>query len=333
MRYYATFASGFQDAVKEILKCTLPQCKIINLLDGAVIFEHPNVPNLNFANNLFSVIDTTNDNKGLNDFTRKLLAKKLPLGAAATKKTFRVVTSRQNQLVAVDNNLKQKLEQAIARQTGLELNRLGGDTEFWLLERSEGLTLFLQRLTRHKDFKKILNKGELHPPIAFMLNFLSEPKEAEFYLDPFCGGGMLPSVRARDFAPAQVFANDTDKNALLQLKQKQQNDRRLENIKVYNKDFFKCNFDGMIFDKIVTDPPWGKFDGNVNTDEFYERFFAKAAQLIKEDGILVLLTARDVEITKFADGFTTAMKLDVLISGKKACVYKMIKKFDKIFIT
>ncbi len=325
-RYYATFASGFQEVVEEILQKDFPQSKVIKLLDGAVIFECPNFPKLNFANNLFSVINTTNEKVGLNKFIGKLLLTRLDFNVKTkSEKTFRIVTSKQNQLVAVDNGLKLRLEQIISKQTGLKLNRLGADIEFWLLERSEGITLFLERLTKHKDYEKILNKGELHPPIAYILNYLSEPKKDEFYLDPFCGGGMLPLVRMQNFASAQVFANDISESAIGQLKQKQQKDNKLSEMKISNEDFFKYNFNGMVFDKIVTDPPWGKFDTDINIEEFYKEYFIKTEKLLKKNGILVLLTARDIDIIKFANGFKVLTKLDVLISGKKANVYKMIK--------
>ena len=303
MRYYATFASGFQEVVRDILQETLPKSKIIELLDGSVVFESSDAPNVKFANNLFQVIDIMTEIENLDDFIKKLLTKKLEFSEKPkSAKTFRIVTSKHNRLVAVDNTLKQKLEKVIARQTGMKLNRLGADVEFWLLERSEGLILFLQRLTKHKDWEKILNKGELQPPIAYMLNFLSETKQGELYLDPFCGSGALPKNRNTDFPKAKVIASDIAKGV----------------------DFFTHDF-GICFDKIVTDPPWGKFDTALDINQFYKNFFMKVAALLNKDGVLVLLTSRDIEINKFADGFKTAIKLDVLISGKKANIYKMKK--------
>ena len=80
-------------------------------------------------------------------------------------------------------------------------------------------------------------------------------------------------------------------------------------------------------DKIVTDPPWGIFE-NTGTDinDFYLKFLKLFLFIIKNDGIIVLLTARKEEfrntVSKFAQ-FTVIKEYNILVSGKKAAVYKI----------
>jgi hypothetical protein len=62
MKYYATFASGFQEVVKEILSKTLPQSKLVKILDGAVIFECPNFPNLNSVQTIIKSLISKSNN-------------------------------------------------------------------------------------------------------------------------------------------------------------------------------------------------------------------------------------------------------------------------------
>jgi tRNA G10 N-methylase Trm11 len=81
----------------------------------------------------------------------------------------------------------------------------------------------MKRLTRHTAYEKILNKGELHPEIAFLMNWLSEPDKNDIVLDPFCGSGSIPLKRILHFPTKQVFAFDCDKNMIGIVKKKIEN--------------------------------------------------------------------------------------------------------------
>ena len=99
---------------------------------------------------------------------------------------------------------------------------------------------------------------------------------------------------------------------------------------VKNLDFFENNFDNNFFTKIITDPPWGFFEKIDNIDAFYSKFFEISYRILKENGILVLLTANKNEVesllNKSLNKFQLQEKYDVLISGKKTGIYKILKK-------
>ena len=74
------------------------------------------------------------------------------------------------------------------------------------------------------------------------------------------------------------------------------------------------DFQDNTFDKIVTDPPWGYYSAQVSLKEL--------SRVLKPTGIMVLLladrdfTLPDLEIQE---------KYDILVSGKKAAIYKFTK--------
>jgi tRNA (guanine6-N2)-methyltransferase len=102
--------------------------------------------------------------------------------------------------------LKTKIEKLISSQSKLKLNRSSSNTEFWILYRTEWFCYFLKRLSKHTAYEKILNKGELRPEIAFLMNWLSDPDKNDIVLDPFCGNGSIPIRRALNFPAKKIFA-------------------------------------------------------------------------------------------------------------------------------
>ena len=82
--------------------------------------------------------------------------------------------------------------------------------------------------------------------------------------------------------------------------------------------------------KIITDPPWGIYkEDKRDYVEFYSKVLREFERVLIPNGIAVILTARK-------DGFIKALKsmpnlnlekdYHILVSGKKAGVYKLTKK-------
>jgi len=249
----------------------------------------------------------------------------LPL-ALPRGKTFRVVTSVANQLVAVDHSILEALERRITENTGLRSHRSKPDFEFWLAQRSEGHGFFSLRLSHHKAYDKILRKGELRPELANILCRLSDPKPKELFLDPFCGSGAIPIQRATAFAEGLVIASDQDES-LVELLRERIKDLGLKKRVVVRRDdaLHLTRYQDGAIHAIVTDPPWGHF---VKTDapiaDFYRDMLKEFVRLLRADGRLVILTAEIAamdDAAKRFDRLALLRKFNILLSGKKASVY------------
>jgi tRNA G10 N-methylase Trm11 len=89
-------------------------------------------------------------------------------------------------------------------------------------------------------------------------------------------------------------------------------------------------FEDNFINKIVTDPPWGLFrEMTMETPEFYALMLKEFLRILKINGIIVILTAKKEEVERAAadlrDKIKIVEKYDILVSGQKAAIYRMIK--------
>ena len=68
----------------------------------------------------------------------------------------------------------------------------------------------------------------------------------------------------------------------------------------------------------------------IDISEFYSSMLREFYRILRLNGIMVVLTARKGEfenaISKFKNKINVKRKYDILVSGKKASIYKLIKK-------
>ena len=320
--YFSTFASGFEPIIEDLLKQSLNHVKTELLLDGLVVYSADSsieeVKKIKFFTNSFLLLRYFPNNKAITvekmmavvskDGIR--LAQRLP----PNLKTFRVVTSKENQPVPVNQRLMIDMEKQINKSLGLKPDRSSPQIQFWFLTRSEGYGFFGIRLTRHPDYAKVLEKGELRPEITNILCLLSEPKKSDIFLDPFAGLGAIALARA-DFPFTQIYAGDINP----------------KNKHIQKMDATKLNdFDNESIDKIVTDPPWGFFGQKLDLTDLYTKTLNSFYRVLKTGGVLVILVGDrpffEKLLKNFEDKFMLKQKLYILVSGKKAGVYKLVKK-------
>ena len=325
--------SGLLEPVEEALRSDLPDSRILLALDGLVMYESSAkadlIEKLPFVTNSFYVLKHF-EGSDLARMASAILKERtmsfdIPL-ALPRGKTFRVVTSVSNQLVAVDNSILLALERRITEQTGLRSHRSKPDYEFWLAQRSEGHGFFSLRLSHHKAYDKILRKGELRPELANILCRLSNPRPQELFLDPFCGSGTIPIQRATAFEEGLVIASDQDKSLVELLRERIKDLGLKKRVVVRHDDALHLTRyqDGSIH-AIVTDPPWGHF---VKTDapiaDFYRDMLKEFVRVLRADGRLVILTAETAALDdaiKQCDRLALLRTFHILLSGKKASVY------------
>jgi tRNA1(Val) A37 N6-methylase TrmN6 len=364
--YYATFVPGLQDCIADAVKDRLSDVVIQKLLDGAIVFETScTYDRLNFFcfNNIFLVsgivehaggkpAPAANSGPGgpqnaalLEAHMKKAIAagRNDPVIARNNKKiqSFRIICSVENKLVPVNEKLKQETERFIAAASGMAVNRSLPDTEFWFLYRSEGFSVFMKRLTKHGSFDKTLHPGELPPPLAWILCRLSNPKNTDTVIDPFCGYGAIPAERIKRFPLKKFYALDRDGATLEHTRKRITGTRsggsgesspmakfcRIEKADIHAAPSI-CG--EAAADAIITDPPWGMYEEtDVPLGEFYEGMMKIFARLLKPEGTLVLLTAKKEELLLAAEkaaAFSLHRTIPILLSGKKAGIFVFGKK-------
>ncbi|GHV51391.1 hypothetical protein AGMMS49579_06610 [Spirochaetia bacterium] len=338
LTYYATFVPGLQDCIAKVVKERLPNAVIQKLLDGAIIFETEcTYDRLNFFcfNNIFLVsgIMTAPPEAAqgiLIAHMKKVIAadKNYPVISLNNKKirSFRIICSMENKLVPVNEKTKQETERFIASQSGMTVNRSLPDTEFWFLYRSEGFSVFMKRLTKHGSFDKTLHPGELPPPLAWMLCKLSNPKNTDTVIDPFCGYGSIPAERLKHFPITKFYALDKNGTALEQTRKK------ITGTPAKFCHIEKADINSAVSicgeaaaDAIITDPPWGMYEEtDVPLQEFYDNMMKIFARLLKPNGTVILLTAKKEELLCAAERVNTFVlnrTIPILLSGKKAAIF------------
>lgn len=336
-KYFSTFISGFEKVIKELIVNYLDNIKIYLLLDGLIVYSTTSsiekVRKLRFLNNSFLLLKLFDKDKfiTIEKIIKQVLDEEiiLPVRLPRNWRRFRIITSCENRFISVNNRLIADFEEIIRKNFGLKPNRRSPQVEFWFLSRREGYGFFGMRLYKKQDYSIPLEKGELRPELANLLCEISQPSKNDYLLDPFAGSGAISIERARSFLFKQILAGDNNNEIVKRLKAKV---RYLKlSIKVENLDALKLeNIPDNSIDKIVTDPPWGYLDEKLSDlKEFYTDMLDSFYRILRKNGIAVLLIGeRDLFenlLEKCKEKFTLGRRLYILVSGKKAGVYKLVK--------
>lgn len=331
--YFSTFISGMQEFIPRLLNKGLGNFETVKLLDGAILYQTSSnieeIRKLRFFNNSFQVINQFENPRDIDEMIFESIENKEVGGKIASilkqsqlGRTFRIITSKENQLISADKKLIGKMEERITRQR-LKVDRSAPDIEFWFLQRSEGIGFFMIRLTKHRAYEKVLQKGELRPELSNIAVMISEPVKEDVVIDPFCGHGSFVLERAR-YPHKQMIAIDNDPKNIFELRRKIKGKKsRIERSDSLDLE----KIPGKSVDKIITDPPWGLFK-KIDYVRFYERMISQFSRVIKKNGIIVLLTAQK-ELAERLLSKDNSLKIekrfDILVSGKKAAIYKIRK--------
>jgi 23S rRNA G2445 N2-methylase RlmL len=84
-------------------------------------------------------------------------------------------------------------------------------------------------------------------------------------------------------------------------------------------------------DKLVTNPPWGRTLGKeLDYNIFYPRLLLEFRRVLKQDGVLVLLTSEKLLFEKLIRDnkrhFWLEQQFNIFVSGRKAGIYKLRKR-------
>lgn len=327
--YVSSFITGFQDVVKKDLVQRLPSCKVISIYDGLVHYQYAgnsrDLEKIIYFNNTFFVLKTWKG-KGLNFHSM--------VGAVSSEKkyylinkgTFRVRFSQENQFTKVDKNIARRAEETVLQNSRLTLDRLSPTTEIWYSIRREGFAFCGQLITKREFTEKNLNKGELRPEIAYLISSFADIQKDDVILEPFCGYGSIPVQLVKKFHFSKLYASDIDNEKISMNSQKKQ----LKNnpcLDLRQADAFNLShIEDKSINLVITDPPWGFYEDIGDVKTFYKKMFASFDRILKDEGRIVILSARKEELEEVISelGYKIEACLHTLVNGKKAGLYKII---------
>lgn len=329
--YVASFITGFQSVVEKDLVSRVNGVKILNLFDGLVHFSYAgssrDLEKIVYFNNVFFVIKTLKG-KGLNFPSL--------VGAVSSEKkyylinkgTFRVRFVLENQFAKVDKNISRRAEETVLRNSKLQLDRLSPTTEIWYSIRREGFAFCGQLISKREFTEKNLNKGELRPEIAYFICCyadINSENQIPVIAEPFCGYASIPLQLAKKFRFEKLYVSDIDEEKINFVKEKKyfQNNERID---IRTCDAFTLpHIKDKTVDIVISDPPWGFYEDIGDIKDFYRMMLKSFLRILKDNGKMVILTARKDEFEQVVGEFNLQIKesLHTLVNGKKAGVYKI----------
>ncbi|MFZ1792227.1 MAG: methyltransferase domain-containing protein [Anaerolineae bacterium] len=337
--YFSTFASGLQEVAQDALARQLGDAKIELALDGLIVYQTgqpiQQIKNIRFFNNTFLLLRLFQNPREaalapmMTAVMKAADALVIPPAVTQAAQFYRITASRHNQTTPIDRDTLAQLERVFSPKLGLRVHRTLPDVEVWFLERSEGLGLAGIRLTRRAATEKELQRGELKPELANILCLISEPNKDDVFLDPFAGSGAIPLERARGFPARRVLASDINPLAVKHLRARAAQEKVRLAVEECDALALRHVADGAL-DKIVTDPPWGLFEAQnaAALSAFYAAMLREFERVLKPGGLAIVLMGQKelFEGAIPAAQLETLNRYDILVSGKKAAIYKLRKR-------
>lgn len=335
--YLSTFISGFSEIIDQIMRREIKDIEIIELSDGAILYRtkipRAKILKIDFLNNTFIVLKFFSLSKktSFEKIIKKIIhspeLKNMPL--PLLQKEFKVFFSRENAFVKIEVTERKRLTDFLTGCFHL-VNKPSSQrfNEFWLAERTGN---FFALMLRVSNVKMRAKKGELRSELASFLVYLSDPTPQDRMWDPFAGSGSIPFKRMK-FPYEKIIISDNDQKNINHIKKGAGNFLCPNKgaLSIFKYDFIKGEPLHEQVTKIITDPPWGIHQEMNDKDAFYFELIQKAHFSLAPGGLMVFLVSRQIDLKKILLCFNHSLSLlksiEILVSGKKATVYKIIKK-------
>jgi tRNA (guanine6-N2)-methyltransferase len=201
----------------------------------------------------------------------------------------------------------------------------GADVELWatMIDAEFFLTVRLSDdAMRHREYKAAHRPASLRASSAAALAWLSEPREDDVVLDPFCGAGTILIERAHLGRYAMLLGSDRDAAALAAARVNV--GARYKPIQLENWDAGALPLGDASVTKIVTNLPWGlRYGSHGENRKLYPMWMREFARVLKSGGVMVMLTAewrlmRELERTR---KLAPSKIIRVSVLGKPAAIY------------
>ncbi len=335
--YFSTFLTGFADIVRVALKKDIPDIKIELLLDGLVVYKtdlpFQQIQYIHYLNNTYGLVHFQKNTtklpfSELRDWIKHESGFRYALSQHVTPTDeLRLILVQENKYIRLEKSFVESLCTLMKTKSSKPISRDRGNRELWFLVRREGYAFIGVRLTTHPDYEKTLKKGELRPELSHLMCLFAELSEEDIVVDPFAGSGSLIEQRRRLFPFKRLIASDGEKDKMFLLRKRFAG----VEVEVLNADIFHLQerLGSSTVNKIITDPPWGQFGEKINIGVFYPKVLDTFIGLLKPKGVLVMLVSRMIDMDKLLkpleDKLKLEKKIDTLVNGQKATVYKLVK--------
>lgn len=199
------------------------------------------------------------------------------------------------------------------------------DAEFWasMIDAEFFLTVRLSDdRMRHRDYKAAHRPASLRASSAAALAWLSQPREDDVVLDPFCGAGTILIERAHLGRYAMLLGSDRDQAALAAARINV--GARYKPIQLENWDAGAIPLGDASVSKIVTNLPWGlRYGSHGENRKLYPQWIREFIRVLKSGGVMVMLTAewrlmRELERT---GKIAPSRIIRVSVLGRPAAIY------------
>lgn len=315
--YFATFASGAQDIIAARLR-QYPNgiLAVKDVTDGLITFESDLTANqlseLRFFHNVYQTLGDYAQTPSNAELVASAKAQ-IPQGS-----TFILRVRHGSQPESPDPGLVASL----SRATGATHVAHRPQMQLALLKRADGRILWGIALPRVGFKTRALEPGELRPELAHILGLVASVNSRHAVLDPFAGYGAIPREMLQGFHCQKVIAVESNESLVPHLKS-------IPNlVALYGDAGQLAHIESRSIDRIVTDPPWGDFT-DMAPDELrhlYHGAFIQMHRVLRAKGCAVILTAVDFLPELAAEfGFTIEKQYPILVSGRKATIYKIRK--------
>ena len=255
-----------------------------------------------------------------------------PASRAGRRLRFRVIARQVGEHEYRRVDLKRAIELGIEerRDHTWRLDEEAADVEFWVTQIG-GELLIAVRLSdehmRHRDYKIAHRPGSLRPSVAAAMAWLSEPREDDIVLDPFCGAGTVLIERAQLARYKNLIGSDRDPGAIRAARENI--GPRYKPIELYEDwDAGSLPLADASVTKIVTNLPWGIKHGSHGANRrLYGDWIAELNRVLAPKGKMVLLTAEWRLMRDLADrGKLSVDRMTrVTVLGAQASLYECRK--------
>jgi len=251
-----------------------------------------------------------------------------PASRAGRRLRFRVVARQVGEHEFRRADLKRVVELGIEERGDHTWRRdeEAADVEFWATQ-IDGELLLAIRLSdarmRHRDYKIAHRPGSLRPAVAAAMAWLSDPRDDDIFLDPFCGAGTLLIERAHLGRYRNLIGSDHDAGAVRAARENI--GPRFKPVELHDDwDAGALPLADASVTKITTNLPWGIRHGShaVNRRR-YGDWLAEMNRVLAPEGKMVLLTAEWRLMRDLADrGVLVVEKMSrVTVLGAPASLY------------
>ncbi len=251
-----------------------------------------------------------------------------PASRAGRRLRFRVIARQVGDHEFRRVDLKRAIERGIEerRDHTWRLEEEGADVEFWATQIGGELLVALRlsdERMRHRDYKIAHRPGSLRPSIAAAIAWLSEPRDDDIVLDPFCGTGTVLIERAHLGRYRNLIGSDRDAGAIRAATENI--GPRYKPIELHDDwDAGALPLPDRGVTRIVTNLPWGiKHGSHAQNRRLYGDWIAEMNRVLAPDGRMVLLTSEWRLMRDLIDRGKLAIEkmMRVTVLGAPASIY------------